>query len=154
MLRSQRQDLAGMARQRRRPSVLQAGFARPLPSYGPRSVRKRPYAFSHLGFGAMSSSEVPDAILEDARISAAALGVLTYLWTRSRHARISQGEVRARFRFGRERVSARFAELQSLGYLRRVRPRDPTNQFFLGDFYVLRNPPLNERAPDGDGGAP
>lgn len=101
----------------------------------------------------MSSSDVPDAILDDERLSDAALGILVYLWTRCRHARISQGEVRARFCRGRECVSARFEELQALGYLRRVRPRDPTTQLFLGGFYVLVDPSLNEAAAASDSGA-
>ncbi|GAB4071734.1 hypothetical protein KHC28_00325 [Ancylobacter sonchi] len=84
---------------------------------------------------------LPNAVVEDDRLSPEALGVLVYLRSRPEAWNVELSHLSERFRIGRDKTQRVVAELVEAGWIKRERTRDPVTRAFNGIDYVVYDEP-------------
>ncbi|MDR6953803.1 hypothetical protein J2X65_003166 [Ancylobacter sp. 3268] len=84
---------------------------------------------------------LPNAVVEDDRLSPEALGVLVYLRSRPEAWNVELSHLSERFRIGRDKTQRVVAELVDAGWIKRERTRDPVTRAFNGIDYVVYDEP-------------
>ncbi|WP_371346486.1 helix-turn-helix domain-containing protein [Ancylobacter sp. IITR112] len=86
---------------------------------------------------------LPNAVLDDNRLSAEAMGVLCYLRSRPADWNVELSHLSERFKIGRDKTQRVVAELVSAGWIKRERTRDPVTRAFNGMDYVVYDEPTD-----------
>lgn len=86
---------------------------------------------------------LPNAVLDDDRLSAEAMGVLCYLRGRPADWHVELSHLSERFRIGRDKTQRVVAELVEAGWIKRERTRDPITRAFNGMDYVVYDEPAD-----------
>lgn len=107
----------------------------------PQTIRRanRPSRYTTIG----------NAIFDDKRLSAAALGVLVYFLHLPPDWEIHVGQVQARFGFGRDKMQAIMRELRAAGYARLERKVGEAGQFAGSIWLIDEEPSQDCRADSG-----
>ncbi len=84
---------------------------------------------------------VPNAPVNDERLTFEGLGLLTYLLSRPDHWRVHLNQLRARGHVGKDKIQSLVRELISCGYVLRLHQRDQiTNRFKYHEYVVYDEP--------------
>jgi len=86
---------------------------------------------------------IDNAILEDPRLSAEAMGVLLYLISRPDDWQVRLVQLGKRFRVGRDKIQGVMREIIACGYAKHERKRDSNTGAFASGEYVLTDEPAN-----------
>ncbi|MDF2621769.1 MAG: hypothetical protein K0S00_4428 [Xanthobacteraceae bacterium] len=100
---------------------------------------------------------LPNAVLDDERLSAEAMGVLCYLRSRPGDWNVELAHLSERFKIGRDKTQRVVAELVDAGWIKRERTRDPVTRAFNGIDYVVYDEPadtMDSASDDADGVEP